>query len=429
MPSPVVNQVQTHTTSFTVPATTAGNCAVVAFTSFGTTAPTITSVDLGTSGSPSANPMTQRQAEIYDLSGTYVAAWIYELANIPAGQTLITITGTHLDLTAGDGGGEYYELSTVLTSGEIDGAGNNGHGNSATFSSGSTGTLSQNGDIVFGFATAAGGMSTSSPGSPWVNTIDTSGIFLAGYLQDATTAAETYGPGTCTSGQWVALVIALKTSSGVNVSLPVAQVNVAEYALNPSVNITLPVAALIIAGYPVSPKNPLIVALPVAQITQQSYPATPVIGKGVTLPVAGQFIVAYPMVPFYSTSVLLMSLVPIRCDDPLEGVPCSPGLTFFGTAAGLIFQPSLSASPASVFSGGDGIIELIAGSDAGGDPSAVMQLQTEPAGEGVMTFQNMTTFLMELNATGIGYPATSGTAASVLNALLVLLNDQGIINL
>lgn len=430
MPAPVVNQVQAHSTSITVPATTAGNCAVVGFTSFSTVAPTITSVDLGTSGSPSAHPMTQRQAEIYLLTGDYVGAWIYELADIPAGQTLVTITGTNLDLTAGSGGAEYYEFSTVLTAGEIDGAGNNGHGNTATFSSGATGTLSQSGDIVYGFATTEGGMSTGSPGAPWINTIDTSGFFLSGYLVDATTATETYS-GSCTSGQWVAVIIALKTGSGINVNLPVAQVNVAAYPLQPSVSINLPVAIVGIAAYPVSPKTPLTVALPVTLVSEHAYPLTPVTGTGVTLPAAQVGMAAYPLSPVFSTSALVISIVPNTCQDPLEGVTCAPGLGFWGdTGVGVYYQSNLAqVEAAQLFGGGEGIITLIAGADPGGDPAATMQLQTEPLGEGALTFTNITTFQMELNATGIGYPASSATAAAVLNALLVLLNNQGVINL
>jgi len=208
----------TVTVTLTNP-TTAGNCLVISVgASQGTTNPTVSGVTLGGSATNVVNAKTANNNADVDCE-----VWV--IWNIAGGQTSVVVT-----FNAGTGAGQQNvvwaeEYSGVLaTSNPVDAATANGaNGNSTSPSSGSTGTLSQPGELLIG-AISAGAVITG-PSSPWVNetnaTVSTLSL-IAGHQVTSATTAQTYS-GTITSAVWGAVIVGLKLAPAGGGALPAGQ--------------------------------------------------------------------------------------------------------------------------------------------------------------------------------------------------------------
>lgn len=193
--------------------TTAGNCLVVAIGSFQSTSnPTVTGITLGGSAgnfavAKQANGANQSDCEVW-------VDW-----NCAGGQTSVVIT-----FAAGSGASQGNTALVMEWSGLISGSTpvdktNGANGTAASFSSGSSGTLSQANELIIGAVAQdlGSGAVIAGPGSPWtnlaqVNSSNNSGL-VASYLVVSSTAAQTYAgtfPGTAGFGT---VVVTLKAVS------------------------------------------------------------------------------------------------------------------------------------------------------------------------------------------------------------------------
>jgi hypothetical protein len=350
MPTPT-QVVKSNTLTTTIAATTGGgtHALIVVINSFSTTTPSVTSVDLG------ATALTSVVSKVENTGGQFAGTWQYLLTGIANGQTTVTITGSNLGVTSGDGGICILEVPAVT--GVDTGKTNTGGASSATYSSGSTGALSQSGDFVVGTADA------DAPASPavWTNTTDAGNSWVTGYQTDASTTALTFTD-TCTAGIWSACIAAYTTTSAINVALPVAQVNVAGFALQPSINVNLPVAQVNVTAHPIV--SVLSVFLPVAQV-------------GVT---------AHPLNPAYSPVALFMALTSIAAADPIEGIFCQIGVSIFppsGVRTGVNMYGSLAQAASGIAGGLFGIggqpgdVQMSSGQASGTDVAATVYVESQ----------------------------------------------------
>jgi len=204
-------------------AVTAGNNVIVAVGTFlGTTAPTVSGVTLGSTAFTKANGLASGKADCE----------IWYLENAPSGQNTVTVT-----LTGGSGIspatlGIASEWTGLAASGSLDVHPAGGSGTSTSWSSNSSGTLSQASEVIFGavMVKTAGGAVTP-PGSPWTNETVTANSGLdevaLGYQVVSAVTAQTYSGTTATTANWSSVIASFRQSSGVAVALPAAQVTVA----------------------------------------------------------------------------------------------------------------------------------------------------------------------------------------------------------
>lgn len=236
--------------------TTAGNTLVVMFGASGGEVPT--GVTLGGSATGWTNPQ----------GGT----WINQ--NIAGGQTSIVISFSG---TGGFAGAFAFEWSGLATSGGVDKKNATvGSGNSWT--SGTTGTLTQANEVAFGFGEADSNGATptiTGPVSGFTNLTPLSGFggidsgaIIAGYQQVSATTALTYA-GTCTNATLdnVGEIITLKLAGNINVNLPLIQVNINVPAvLPPAVSVALPVINVSVNVPGVTPVIPQELIIAIASI-------------------------------------------------------------------------------------------------------------------------------------------------------------------
>lgn len=447
----VVQTVKSNSATVTIAATggAGSNALLVTVNSFGTATPSISSVKLGSAS------LTAAVTKIFTSGGDSAGSWIYYLAGIATGQTTVTITGTGLVLTSGDGGVCVQEVSGLATSSVLDKT-NSGGASSASWSSGSSGTLSQASEFVL--ATVA----ADSPSSPagWTNNSDSGGGWITGYQIVSATTALTYS-GTATSGDWAAGIATFKgAASNVSVALvpatvtiaapapgaaagPLAlaraQVAVAAQPVTPLVHVSVALvpAAVIVAAQPVT----LPVYLPAARVTVTAVPPAVSIPRQVALTAAAVTITAYPVT--LPPRQLLLSIAAGSCTDDY-GNTVQQGMTAYGPDGSYaqVVDGGLNFSAgAQVIAPPDqpGAIAMYSGVASGTDtPGNIAIFSREASGTGMsqLNLTTVDTILCDLDIPS-GYPlggappGYSDTYAAdqteLINDLIGILQDAGII--
>jgi hypothetical protein len=203
----LVHTTAANSTSVTIPSTTAGNCLVVCVLSFNTTtSQSVSGVTLG----GSAGNFAQAISKVGGTSSAVMAA-IWVDPNCAGGQTAITISGSNLLVSFGDGGVVVFEFSGVATSSPVDLTSSGGAATGTGWDSGTTGTTSQ---AVEAWVGAAVGFATLStlPGSPWTNTQPggASNPAVAGYQITSSAGTADYAGTQTSSDPWAAVVVTLK---------------------------------------------------------------------------------------------------------------------------------------------------------------------------------------------------------------------------
>ena len=219
-PSLVQSKSATGTTGTSVTVTLtsntgAGNCLVVCVgATQATTNPTVSGITLGGSAGNFA------LAKAVNTNGTAVDCEVWADPNCAGGQTSVVVS-----FNAGSGSGLGYvvwvmEWSGIVTSSPVDKTNGQAPGASASWSSLSSGTLSQASELVIGaIAQSAGSNSTiTGPGAPWTNLAQVNaGIdvgLMAGYQVVSATTAQTYNGTQSLSGAGYGAVIATFKASG-----------------------------------------------------------------------------------------------------------------------------------------------------------------------------------------------------------------------
>jgi hypothetical protein len=193
---------------------TAGNClAVCAGSVAGTDNPTISGITLGGSAGNFASANTA-----YNNNDANAAIWIDP--DCAGSETSVAISwiggsGSNPAVAA-----YAFEWAGVKTSSPLDKAPAGVTGSGTSWSSGSTGTLSQANEVAFG---VVGGIysSITGPGLPWTNealiTVGSNFGLIAGYQQVSATSALTYS-GTASPSQLYGTCIVTLELGGVTVT-------------------------------------------------------------------------------------------------------------------------------------------------------------------------------------------------------------------
>lgn len=179
--------------------TAAGNCLVVCAAGVAGAAPSISSVTLG--GATDNFALAKKQAVVSFSDGD---CEIWTDQNCAGGQTAVKVTfsASQTDILVW-----VMEWSGISASGAVDKT-NGGNSTSSSWSSGSSGTLTNANEVVIGAslaASVAGTASESGPASPWSNlAVITAGsaAFIAGSQIVTATTAQTYS-GTASGGNGV----------------------------------------------------------------------------------------------------------------------------------------------------------------------------------------------------------------------------------
>lgn len=196
----IAQAVAKNTLTSTISPTVAGNGLIVCVNSFGSS-PTITSVKLGTVS------LTQASAKLISTTA-FTESWIYYLANIAGGQTAIAVAGSNLSVDSSNGGVDIIEASGLVTSSMLDKSPTGGSGTGTAWSSGSSGTLSQNDELVVGTAC---GFNMSSPAG-WTMVSGGGTGRRTGYKIVSANTAQTFNS-TMTNADWTALIASFKASA------------------------------------------------------------------------------------------------------------------------------------------------------------------------------------------------------------------------
>jgi len=176
--------------------TTAGNCLIVCVASLNATTPaSISGITLGGSADNFA-------AAVSNTAQT-ASAFIWVDPNCAGGQTSVVISGSHLTVSAGNGGVIVYEVSGLAASSVADKTSSSNAASGTTWTSAATATTTQASEFWVGVADA---FNPVGPSSPWSNTAaGTSAI--AGQQIVSSTGTATYN-GTCTNTGPVAAAVA-----------------------------------------------------------------------------------------------------------------------------------------------------------------------------------------------------------------------------
>lgn len=251
MPTLVQSQSGTATTGTTLTLTlglptTARNCLVVCFGSTeNTTNPNLTGITLGASADNFARAKQTNTAGVANAD-------IWTDQDCAGGQTSIVLT-----FTAGTGGGTgigvwVEEWSGIALTAAVDKT-NSSSGSTTSWSSGSTGTLTNPNEVIvgcsMGFAT---GITFNTPSAPWTElgtlTAGTTNRMAAGWQTVTATTAQTYNSTLSGTGpSWAAAIVTLKAAANVVVTstLPSPAINLSPYPLN-----------LVTGSYVYTPQNP-----------------------------------------------------------------------------------------------------------------------------------------------------------------------------
>ena len=300
--------------------TTAGNTIIVLVSNAAGTFLTVSGITL-TGASD-----TFTKAEGSSSNASDIDAEIWSDIGCSGGHTVVTVTfdgtifGAQLDIIEWNG-------LTALDAGKI----NVGSNNSGTesWSSGSTGTLSQVNEVVFALVfgdTFGTGFTVTGPASPWTNLAQlnsaTGDSQLAGYQQVSATTGLTYSGTFNATAVYQACIAAFKftpVTPPVTVSPPRPRVFRARILPNmrrgitrftrpftaPGGFVSIPPARVTITAQPV---QVLPVGLTTAAVTIAAEPVTPL--KGLQLPTAQVTITANPVTPSVINNAVLVQQVP-----------------------------------------------------------------------------------------------------------------------
>lgn len=227
MPNPaVLHTTQANTLSVTIPATTAGSCLVVCVDSLNTTgAASITGITLGGSADNFASAKAAHEA----TGGVFNDAFIWIDPNCAAGQTAIVISGSNLDVVAGNGEVTIYEVSNLAPSSLIDQT-SAGNGDSHTYDSGTTGTTVAAVEFWVGTASVNATSANFSVPAGWTNVQNNEAV--SGYQITSSTGTADYSAAIVPFTTWAACVVTLKAI--VSVSPPTATITVVANPVTPS---------------------------------------------------------------------------------------------------------------------------------------------------------------------------------------------------
>lgn len=198
-----VNQTAVRNTlSSTITATGGSNdrALIVCVNSYNATLQgTISSVKLGATNLAQALTIT-------NTSDGFESSWIYYLLGIAAGQTSVVVAGTNLAVDAADGGVDILEVSGLALTSALDKT-VSGQDITTTYSSGSSGTLSQANEFVIGTGDGIGLGSASG----WTM-VGTPGGRATGYKIVSANTAQTFS-GSASAGGWCAALASFKGPS------------------------------------------------------------------------------------------------------------------------------------------------------------------------------------------------------------------------
>ena len=197
-------------------ATTAGNCLVAAAqTSATTTNGTVSGITLGGAAG--------NWGSLYSVgtgaSNSILMFWADP--NCASGQTSVVVTTTGSSGTQSITATvwEVSGLPSVLGSLLDQSAGTAAGASSSSFTSGTTGMISQASEIAFGMVNANPSVAITGPSSPWVNSAEQNGTVFygtAGYALLSSACAVSYAGAFSPATAYGAAVITLFTSPGVS---------------------------------------------------------------------------------------------------------------------------------------------------------------------------------------------------------------------
>jgi hypothetical protein len=373
-------------------ATTAGNCIVVCLGSTeATDNPTISGITLGGSAGNFAASNTA-------YSNSNVNAAIWANPNCAGGDTSIVIT-----LTGGSGGStsvQAYamEFSGLATGSVLDKAPAGQNGSSASWTSGSTGTLSQASEVAIGVIFTDNTGTLTTPGSPWTELTQLSasgGKLGVGYQVVSATTALTYSGTVSSSSDYGCCVITLKAAAGTSVSLQTATNTIAAHTLGVSAGpVQLQTATVSVAAYPVTPLVTHIVPLVPATVSVAAHPLT--IPRTIALAHAAVTVAAYAVTPVVTTPTLVFSIASEPGIDPW-GNPYVPGFVAYSTGVtpqvitqldngNLAFSsPAFPDGDAALVEGIPGGLYLLSGSQTDESFAQISLLSASASGTGQST--------------------------------------------
>jgi hypothetical protein len=304
-------------------ATTAGNCLIVVVgTSAGTDNPQVSGITLGGSAGNFASAETA-----YNDADVNAAIWADQ--NCAGGQTSVVITLTHGSGSSPTVNAWVMEWSGVLTSGAVDKV-NGANGSGTSWSTGSTGTLSQSVELIVGTVTSDGS-SITAPGSPWTELTQVSGSAVktaVGYQVVSATTAVTYN-GTSGSGDYGCCIASFKLTGNLAVALSPATVTITTPAVTPSARVPLSPATAAVTVPAITPGTVTAVALSPAVVTI----TVPHITPPVFLGAAHATVTVPPVTPSVNIAVRLAPAT-VTVTVPAIGLPPRQLLLSIATMAG-----------------------------------------------------------------------------------------------
>lgn len=296
--------------------TTAGNCLVVTIgTLENTDNPTVSGITLGGSADNWAAGNTA-----YSNADANAAIWVDP--GCAGGQTSVVIS-----MTGGAGGSTQIaayvmEWSGLATSSVVDKhpAGQNAQASSWT--SGSSGTLTQAVEVAIGVIYADGSGTLTTPGSPWTELAQvttTSCKLGTGYQVTSATTALTYSGTTSTSNFYGCCLVTLVAASNVSVSLVPATVTISVPAPGVQTGPIALVPATVTIGTPaVIPSTVKAVALTAATVTIAAPAPGLSIGKNIQLTAAAVTITAHAVTPSIPVHVALSTATVTIAAHPVK---------------------------------------------------------------------------------------------------------------
>lgn len=214
--------------------TTAGNCLIACAGTVDATNPTISGITLGGSAGNWASGNTA-------YNNSYINAGIWIDPNCAGGQTSVVIS------FAGDSGGGpvtdawVMEWSGLALTSPVDKAPAGSNGGASSWSSGSTGTLSQANELAIGVVYYQTSGSLTTPGSPWTELaqVGATNLLGVGYQVVSATTALTYSGTGTGGGSYGTCILTLKVAA----TTPVSGSDTGSGADSSSITATLPTTA------------------------------------------------------------------------------------------------------------------------------------------------------------------------------------------
>jgi len=408
--------------------TTAGNCLFAAVGgNFPSSGASISGVTIG------GNADNWAQAESANVSGTdnLLSAIWSDQGSAHTGTSVVATASQ----SAGTFGGSILEWNGVASSGALDKIHAGTTTSGASWTSGSTGTLTNSSEVAIGGVVCATGavLTITGPGSPWTNLTQrgsAGGVGqLTGYQQVSATTALTYnGTQTNTTFANSAACIATFTLSGsITVNLPLATINTAAYNVSPPIYVNLPVASINTAALNATPLIAVVVSLILATINTAANNVTPTIVPKITvnLPVASINTSSHNVTPIISPvpPKLLVSIAAHAGTDPYAGYGYPAGITqfnsqtqFINILSGIIsFMASLSQANAGIIQtlNTPGFMDILSGKVTSGDTESEVFLESRQSGGGTAGVAvNTDAFNVNANESiGLSLPTGFGNVA------------------